>query len=57
MRTYKIIPRAQISKLGWASLPDNYSMGAYKAVINSLTVVSAPSGLKDEPKSAILNNS
>jgi hypothetical protein len=56
MRKYKIIPRAQISKEGWASKVAIYSIGAYKADIYSFTVVkTSPSGLKVIPKSVITN--
>ena len=56
MRTYKIIPRDQISKEGLASKVAIYSIGAYSSDINCLTVVTEPlSGLKDIPKSVIKN--
>jgi hypothetical protein len=56
MSLYRIMPRDQISKEGWASKVASYSIDAYKADIMFFIVVIDPlSGLKDVPKSVIRN--
>jgi len=56
MSLYRIMPRDQISKEGWASKVASYSIDAYGVDIIFYTVVIDPlSGMKDVPKSVIKN--